>query len=70
MKCIQSIKQTKTVELGEVKRIDDADAEVSVKSGYWKYVPKSEWKKQNNPQVTEKQKVTKVEKKNTKKGKK
>lgn len=70
MKCIQSIKQTKTVELGEVKRTNDADAEVSVKSGYWKYVPKSEWKKQNKPQVTEKQEVTKVEKKNTKKGKK
>jgi hypothetical protein len=45
MKCIQSIKQTKNIELGITKRVDDVDAESSVKSGYWKYVPKSEWKK-------------------------
>ena len=70
MKCIQSIKQTKNVELGIIKRVDDVDAEISVKSGYWKYVPKSEWKKQNKPQVIETVEVTKTEKKNTKKTKK
>lgn len=75
MKCIQLIKQMKTVDLGEIKRVDDSDAEVSVKSGYWKYVPKSEWKKQNKPlkvndQITDSVTVTKTEKKNTKKPKK
>ena len=45
MKCIQSIKQTKEIEIGTIKRLNDNDAESNVKSGYWKYVPKSEWKK-------------------------
>lgn len=70
MKCIQSIKETKNVEFGTIKRVDDVDAETKVKSGYWKYVPKSEWKKQNKSQVTETVEVIKKEKKNTKKIKK
>lgn len=60
MKCIQSVTQTKNLELGTIKRVEDVDAEVNVKSGLWKYVPKSEWKKQNKPQVVEN--VEKVEK--------
>ena len=51
MKCIKSIKKTKTTEVGVVKRVDDIDAESSVKSGYWKYVPKSEYKTQTNKPV-------------------
>jgi hypothetical protein len=45
MKCIMSIKQSKNTEIGTIKRINDVDADSNVKSGYWKYVPKSEWKK-------------------------
>lgn len=37
MKCIKS-------EEGVVNRIHDAQAEVRVKSGFWSYVPKSDWK--------------------------
>jgi hypothetical protein len=44
MKCIKSIKSTKNTEIGVIKRIDDKEAESMVKSGYWKYVPKSEFK--------------------------
>jgi hypothetical protein len=44
MKCIKCIKVAKGYELDEVRRIDDKDAEDRVKGGYWKYVPKSEWK--------------------------
>lgn len=44
MKCIQSIKATKNVQTGTVVRISEIEAESQVKSGYWKYVPKSEWK--------------------------
>ena len=44
MKCIKAIRSTKHVEVGEIKRIDDIEAESLVKSGYWKYVPKSEYK--------------------------
>lgn len=45
MKCIQVIKETKNYEVGHIKRVDDVDAESKVKSGFWKYVPKSEYKK-------------------------
>ena len=44
MKCVQSIKATKQVEVGEIKRVTDKEAESDVKSGYWKYIPKNEWK--------------------------
>lgn len=44
MKCIKSIKATKNTEIGHITRIDDVDAEAKVKTGYWAYVPKSEWK--------------------------
>ena len=44
MKCIKCIKVAKGYELDEVRRITDIDADEKVKGGYWKFVPKSEWK--------------------------
>ena len=44
MKCIKVIKQTKSYELGEIRRMDDLEAESKVKTGYWVFCPKSEWK--------------------------
>jgi hypothetical protein len=44
MKCIKSIKATKNTEIGVITRIDDNEAELKVKGGYWYYIPKSEWK--------------------------
>jgi hypothetical protein len=44
MKCIKSIKATKNTEIGVITRIDDKEAELKVKGGYWSYIPKSEWK--------------------------
>lgn len=44
MKCIKTIKKTNSREIGEVIRIDDKEAELKVKGGYWSYIPKSEWK--------------------------
>lgn len=44
MKCIKSIKATKNTEIGEIRRLSDAEASQKVDSGYWKFIPKSEWK--------------------------
>ena len=44
MKCIKCIKVAKGYELDEIRRVDDIEAEERVKGGYWKFVPKSEWK--------------------------
>jgi hypothetical protein len=44
MKCIKCIKVAKGYDLDEVRRIADIDADEKVKGGYWKFVPKSEWK--------------------------
>lgn len=44
MKCVKSIKSTKNTEVGVIVRIDNNEAETRVKSGYWKYIPKNEWK--------------------------
>jgi len=45
MKTIQCIKKLKGYELEELRRIDDLEAEQKVKTGYFKYVPKGDWKK-------------------------
>lgn len=55
MKCIKCIKVAKGYDLDEVRRIADIDADEKVKGGYWKFVPKSEWKA-----VTRKVKVNEV----------
>ena len=44
MKCVKLIKEVKNLELGEVIRITDSEAELRVKSGKWGYTSKSEWK--------------------------
>jgi len=44
MKCIKTIKSTKYSEIGDIKRVSDAEAEEKVETGYWVYVPKSEYK--------------------------
>ena len=55
MKCIKCIKVAKGYELDEIRRVDDIEADEKVKVGYWKFVPKSEWKL-----ATRKVKVTQV----------
>jgi hypothetical protein len=57
MKCIKCIKVAKGYELNEIRRISDIDADEKVKGGYWKFIPKSEWKlatrKPKNDQATD-----------------
>ena len=74
MKCIKCIKQTKHYELDEIRRVSDIDAEERVKGGYWKFIPKSEWKlatrKPKTVQVTDQvvdQATDQIEKKSKKK---
>jgi hypothetical protein len=50
MKCIKCIRQTKSYDLDEIRRTDDQDAEEKVKSGTWKFIPKSEWKATKKPE--------------------
>ena len=45
MKCIKSIKETKDVKVGTIRRVDDKTANNMV-GNFWAYVPKSEWKKE------------------------
>lgn len=70
MKCIKCIKVAKGYELDEIRRVSDNDAEERVKGGYWKFVPKSEWKlatrKPKTVQVTD-QVADQVEKQSKKK---
>jgi hypothetical protein len=49
MKCIKAVKPTKHVKVGEIKRVQDEEAYLSVKDRYWQYVPKSEWKAYKKP---------------------
>ena len=44
MKCIKCIKVAKGYEIDEIRRISDIEADEKVKGGYWKFIPKSEWK--------------------------
>lgn len=51
MKCIEAIKPTKQIQVGTVKKINDIEADSMVMSGYWKYIPKSQYKKVKEPDV-------------------
>ena len=57
MKCIKVIKATKDHEVGTIRRVEDREADSKVGSGYWMFIPKSEWKlatrKPKNDQVTD-----------------
>ena len=64
MKCIKAIKSNVNVDAGDVIRVTDTEAEKRVKSGYWMYVPKSEWK------VTKPKSTEDVDTKPKKQGKK
>ena len=44
MKCIKVIKATKDHTVGTIRRVDDREADSKVGSGYWMFIPKSEWK--------------------------
>lgn len=59
MKTIQAIKATKNIELGQLRRVNEKDAESEVKNGYWKYVPKSAWKDETRQPKTEVQPIKK-----------
>lgn len=54
MKCIKSIKALKNTEIGEILRIDDVEAESKVRTGYWSYISKTEWKLSRGKKVVEK----------------
>ena len=44
MKCIKAIRETKYSSVGDIKRVKEDEANEKVGTGYWKFVPKSEWK--------------------------
>lgn len=74
MKCIKVIKATKDHEVGTIRRVDDKEADSKVGTGYWMFIPKSEWKlatrKPKTVQVTDQvadQATEQVEKKSKKK---
>jgi hypothetical protein len=70
MKCIQAIRASKNVEVGDIARIGDVEAELRVKGGSYKYIPKTEWKKWKGISKTEEVVTNEVvEQKETKKKK-
>jgi hypothetical protein len=46
MKCIKCIKVAKGYDLNEIRRVKDIEADEKVNNGYWKFIPKSEWRAQ------------------------
>ncbi len=64
MKCVKVIKSIMGKEPGHVIRTTDRDAQDRVKSGFWAYAPKSEYKTYVKPVKTESTEAKKtVEKK-------
>ena len=76
MKCIKSIRASKGVEIGDIKRVDDKTAMNMVGSS-WQYISKTEWKLSRGKKVVEEtteqdgdQSTEQVDKKPYKKGSK
>jgi hypothetical protein len=60
MKCIKLIKASKGHEIGDVLRVDDNEADLRVKGGYWVFAPKTEYKLFKNPDYKTKKTTEKV----------
>jgi hypothetical protein len=73
MKCIKSIRASKDVEVGDIKRVDDKTA-MNMVGLSWQYVSKTEWKLSRGKKVveetTKEEPTEQVEKKPYKKGSK
>ena len=73
MKCIKSIRASKDVEVGDIKRVDDKTA-MNMVGLSWQYVSKTEWKLSRGKKVVDEtateQPTEQVEKKPYKKGSK
>lgn len=76
MKCIKSIRASKGVEVGDIKRVDDKTA-MSMVGLSWQYISKTEWKSSRGKKVAEEttdqvidQSTEQVDKKPYKKGSK
>lgn len=44
MKCIKAVKDSKSYKRGDIRRVSDKEADEKVASGYYVFIPKSEWK--------------------------
>ena len=73
MKCIKSIRASKDVQVGDIKRVDDKTA-MNMVGLSWQYVSKTEWKLSRGKKAVEEtateQTTEQVEKKPYKKGSK
>ena len=69
MKCIKLIKASKGHEIGEVLRVDNNEADLRVKGGYWSFAPKTEYKLYKNPDYKSKSSEKVASKKQLKKNK-
>ena len=73
MKCIKSIRASKDVQVGDIKRVDDKTA-MNMVGLSWQYVSKTEWKLSRGKKVVEEttteEPTEQVEKKPYKKGSK
>ena len=76
MKCIKSIRASKDVQVGDIKRVDDKTA-MNMVGLSWQYVSKTEWKLSRGKKVAEEvteqssdQPTEQVDKKPYKKGSK
>jgi hypothetical protein len=66
MKCIKAIATTNSYKLGDILRVTDDVADIKVKSGFWAFCPKSEWRALRTP-VDTAQNVEKINKEKSKK---
>jgi hypothetical protein len=65
MKCIKLIKSSKGHEIGQILRVNDDEADLRVKGGYWSFVPNTEYKLYKNPDYKTKKTSEKVSSKKT-----
>jgi hypothetical protein len=66
MKTIKSVRATKGIEVGTIKRVGEKEADSEVRGGYWKYVPKSEYKGEKKVEEQPKEEKQPKTKKNEK----
>jgi len=64
MKCIKAIRATKHSAVGDIKRVTEVEADEKVSTGYWKFIPKMEWKSATRNKIVKVEVVTETQPEN------
>jgi hypothetical protein len=69
MKCIKALRDNNSYKKDYITRVENKEADLKVSTGYWTFIPKSEWKIETRGETISAPPKTSTKKNKTKKQK-